>query len=902
MKQLAGPTSDSADPVGAGPTADALLDAVPDPTFLLDDRWRVVTANVAARDLLGPAAAAAAEVDGFWHAFPDAAEPSRQRLYRAALAAGGPLARFDQFLADRNAWFAVRCRAMPGGRLLVTFTDVTELRRSDADLAEREQRYRLIFEQSPLPIFVYDVGSKQITIVNDAMVAQYGYARGELIGMNVFELCRPDEAPWAKALVASYTPGTASQSLQLHHRRADGSTYPVIVTSHGFVVAGRAVRVALVVDMTERDRSERDLRESEQKYRSLIETAEGIVVGLDLDHRINEWNEAAERVSGYGRAEVLGRNYYDLFLPAEIRPAVDAESARIVGGTATRGFEGVLLTRDGQRRTILWNAHRQTDPEGNAVGQVAVGQDITDRKRAEDALRTSEQLHRTLGDAMPQLMWTLSPDGAFEYVNARFADFTGLTVVDLARLGDVDAGWAAFVHPDDLASLIDRFRQDRVAVAAGEMEVRWCGGRQCTEDGHWFLVRTAPQTDPDGRVIRWVGTATDVDELKRTHADLRRAKEAAEQANEAKDQFLAVLSHELRTPLTPVLLTASALQVDPGLDPDVREAVAMIVEQVELEAKLIDDLLDLTRIARGKFLLNLQRLDGHDLVRRAIEVCRATIDAAGVALAVEMAATDRDLSADPTRIQQVLCNLLANGAKFTPRGGRVTVRTRTEPSGSAAGPRAHFVVEVSDTGVGIDPEALPRIFNAFEQGERSITRRFGGLGLGLTIGRTIADMHGGSLTAASAGKDRGATLTLSLPLATAPTPAPVVAQQPVPPVRRLKVLLVDDHVPTLRMMTRLIQSLGHDVRAADSAATALDMARADCPDLLISDIGMPGRSGWSLLADVRAACPTAPIAMAVSGYGTDDDVRRSHSAGFARHLVKPIGLDGLRAAIRELMG
>ena len=876
------PMSDPADP----------FDAAPDPALLVDDRWRVVRTNAAARVLLGPAAEAAAGVDGFWRAFPDAAEPSRQRLYRAALTAGGPLARFDQYLADRGVWFAVRCRALPPGRLLVTFTDVTDLHRSDADLAEREQRYRLMFERSPLPIFVYDVQSKHVTMANDAFVAQYGYPRSTLIGMDVFDLCRPDEAQRARDLVASYTPTTGSQNLRLHHRRADGSAFPVIVTSHGFVVAGRAVRAALVVDMTEPDRHERELRQSEQKYRSLIETADSIVIALDPDHRITEWNAAAERVSGYTRDQALGRDYHATFLPRDVRDAVAAESARVTAGTPARGFEGAMVTRAGQRRTILWNAHRTTDPAGVPTGAVAVGQDITDRKRAEDALRASEHLHRTLGDALPQLMWTLTPDGAFEYVNARFTDFTGLTAADLARHGATDAAWAAFVNPDDVAAMTGRWRQDRAAVTAGEMEVRWHGGRAAAD--HWFLVRMAPQTDPAGRVLRWVGTATDVDELKRAQADIQRAKDAAVHANEAKDQFLAVLSHELRTPLTPVLLTASALQVDPALDADTREAVGMIVEQIELEARLIDDLLDLTRIARGKFILNLQRLDGHDLVRRAVEVCRATLDAAGVDLTVDLSADARDLFADPTRVQQVLCNLLANAAKFTPAGGRVALRTAAE--GGA------FVVEVSDTGVGIDPDVLPLIFNAFEQGERSITRRFGGLGLGLTIGRTIADMHGGSLTAASDGKGRGATLTLRLPLAAAPVAAATAAPpRAAPAVRRLRVLLVDDHVPTLRMMSRLVQSLGHDVRAADSAAAALDLARAECPDLLISDIGMPGRSGWSLLADVRAACPRPPVAVAVSGYGTDDDLRRSRTAGFDRHLVKPIGLDDLRKAIHDLM-
>ncbi len=934
------------------PTDDP-FDAAADPAVWVDVDWRVVRANAAARDLIGPAAAAAAEPGGFWHTFPEAADPSRQRLYRVAMA-GGPAARFDQHLyppgrpagPGGGAWYAVRCRAVGrGGRagLLVTFTDVTDLRRSDADLADREQRYRLIFERSPLPIFAYDVATRAVTMANDAAVAQYGHARSDLIGMDATALVAPDDVGPLRALIAAVAPAADVRSLAIRHRRRDGAVFPVESTSHGFTIAGRHVRAVLAVDVTDRDRAEQDLRASEQRYRSLIETTDGIIVGLDAEQRITEWNAAAERVSGYARAEVLGRNYRDLFLPPAFRPAAEAEAARLAGGTPTRGFEAVMVTRDGSRRMLLWNAHRLADAAGRPAGVVAVAQDITDRKRAEDALRASEHLHRTLGDAMPQLMWTMSADGTFEYVNARFTAFTGLAVPDLTHHGTGgaggDAAWAAFVHPDDLPPLLARWTQDRATATAGEMEVRWCrGGGRCDGDGQWFLVRHAPLVDPAGRVVRWVGVATDVDELKRAQADLRHARDAAEHANDAKDQFLAVLSHELRTPLTPILLTASALQVDPALDPDVREAVAMIVEQVELEARLIDDLLDLTRIARGKFNLNLQRLDAHDLFRRAIEVCRSTIDAAGVTLTVDLSAADRGLQADPARLQQVLCNLLNNAAKFTPRGGRLTVRTWNEPGlevrgqasevsgqpseGEAASPAtnppprtpdlqpltsnpsppAALVIEVSDTGVGIEPDALGRIFTAFEQGEQSITRRFGGLGLGLTIGRTIADMHGGSLTAASGGKDRGATLTLRLPVAAPEARPDAPPDAPARPARRLQVLLVDDHVPTLRMMSRLVQSLGHDVRSAESAAAALALARDRCPDLLISDIGMPSQSGWSLLADVHAACPTPPVALAVSGYGANDDLRRSRSAGFARHLVKPIGLTDLRAAIDDLMG
>ncbi|HSV15944.1 MAG TPA: ATP-binding protein, partial [Tepidisphaeraceae bacterium] len=300
-------------------------------------------------------------------------------------------------------------------------------------------------------------------------------------------------------------------------------------------------------------------------------------------------------------------------------------------------------------------------------------------------------------------------------------------------------------------------------------------------------------------------------------------------------------------------------------------------------------------IARSKFLLAMSNVDGHDIVRRSMEVCMPNIEAQGLMFSAELEAKDRQLRADAGRLQQLLSNLLNNAAKFTPTGGRVTLRTRNEDDGRL------FVVEVSDTGVGIDPAVLPRIFNAFEQGERSITRTFGGLGLGLTIGKAIAEMHGGSLTASSEGRGRGATMTLRLPVQVAAKPsADPPASQAAPP-RRVSVLIVEDHAPTLRLMSRLLRSLGHEVRAAASAERAVELATADCPDLLISDIGMPNQSGWWLMQELRKRCPPTMRAIAVSGYGTDDDIQRSRDAGFTEHIVKPIDVQRLQAAIERAM-
>ncbi len=373
----------------------------------------------------------------------------------------------------------------------------------------------------------------------------------------------------------------------------------------------------------------------------------------------------------------------------------------------------------------------------------------------------------------------------------------------------------------------------------------------------------------------------------RLYKSAQQARAESERANRAKDSFLAMLSHELRTPLTPVLTSVLALEQTEDLPEELRASLQMIRRNVELEARLIDDLLDLTRISKGKVQLNLEEVDAHLLLRNALEICQADIEKKNLALRTEFAAENVCLQADPARLQQIFWNLIKNAVKFTPRGGRLQIRTLNLDG--------ELWVEVTDTGLGIDAEMLPKIFNAFEQGDRT---QLGGLGLGLAISKALVETHSGKLTAASAGPDQGATFTAIFPVAKTSANTGQRAH-PSTPVKHkaLRVLLVDDHEDTNRSLTQLLRRRGYYVQPAHSVESALAAAAQEKFDVLVSDIGLPDGSGIELMEKLKNDHPMFGIAL--TGFGMEDDLRRSHDVGFHHHLVKPVDLNRLDALIQQ---
>lgn len=404
-------------------------------------------------------------------------------------------------------------------------------------------------------------------------------------------------------------------------------------------------------------------------------------------------------------------------------------------------------------------------------------------------------------------------------------------------------------------------------------------------------VTISPIKDVTGNVIGASKVARDIGERKRAEEKLQAAKIAAEKASKAKDDFLAQLSHELRTPLTPALVAASYLAEHEDLLPEFREEVIAIWRNVQLEAHLIDDLLDVTRITRGKIEMHHEAVDVHRLVHTAVQIAQKDILEKQIELAIDLRATDHHIWADAVRIQQVFWNLLNNAVKFTPKGGRITVRSSNEGG--------RFVFEISDTGIGIEAERQSRIFEAFDQGELSITREFGGLGLGLTISKTLLDLHGGSITVQSEGKNRGTTFRVFLDLLREPLVVSTDgADGDTTATSSLHLLLVDDHADTRLVLSRLLTKCGHEVTTTDSEQGALKLLESGRFDALISDIGLPDGDGYDLVREAKRGQPLSAIAL--SGYGTEEDVRRSLEAGFDYHLTKPVDLNGLRSLLQKI--
>ncbi len=374
----------------------------------------------------------------------------------------------------------------------------------------------------------------------------------------------------------------------------------------------------------------------------------------------------------------------------------------------------------------------------------------------------------------------------------------------------------------------------------------------------------------------------------RLYRAAQNARTEAEHANSAKDQFLAMLSHELRTPLMPVLTSVLAIENEQALSENVRESLQMIRRNAELEARLIDDLLDLTRISKGKVQLNFEIVDAHKLLRNALEICQEEIEQKRLAFHFDLTARKVRLKADPARLQQIFWNLIKNAVKFTPKGGQLSVRTSNDSTNQ-------LCVEVVDTGVGIDPEALPKIFDAFEQGGST---QLGGLGLGLAISKALVEIHKGTITAESAGRNKGAKFTAFFPTSVEKSDEVAPAASLGTRERQsMRILLVEDHEDTNRSLTNLLRRRGYHVRSAGNLQSALDLSAKEEFDVLISDLGLPDGSGIDLMQTMHSERPLLGIAL--TGFGMEDDIRKSRDAGFKYHLVKPIDPNKLDLLIQE---
>lgn len=552
-------------------------------------------------------------------------------------------------------------------------------------------------------------------------------------------------------------------------------------------------------------------------------------------------------------------------------------------GLEINGLEVDVVFDDGSRRRLLEFASPLFDENGRSRGSVGAFVDVTERAAAEERFRR-------LSDDAPMGIWITGPDHRTVWVNRVWIEFTGLPLE--AHIG---TGWTETVHPDDRRRAIETSFAAFRAMSPLEFE---CRMRRHDGVYRWMLSRGRPLFE-SGRMIGYVGLIVDVTAQHDAALAERSAREEAERANQLKDEFLATLSHELRTPLNAIVGWTHLLRERRDSPELVEQGLDTLERNATLQARLIDDLLDMSRIVTGHVRLEREYVGLQGLIAAVAESVRPDAGQKGIDLLLDLDPHVPAFLGDPARLQQVVWNLLTNAVKFTEAGGTVRV-TLTVDGGNA-------VIAVRDTGSGIDPAFMPHMFERFRQADASTSRRHGGLGIGLSIARHLVELHGGTIRAESAGTGRGATFVVMLPLTPVPEERSPLAidgdEQHLPRLDGLSVLLVEDDLDSQRLFALMLERRGARVRSVSSAAAAVAAIEEAVPDVLVSDIGLPGADGYELIRQVRArggACSRLP-ALALTAFAQKDDRRRAVAAGFQMHLSKPVRPVDLCGAIGRLV-
>ena len=626
--------------------------------------------------------------------------------------------------------------------------------------------------------------------------------------------------------------------------------------------------VGTTQDVTDLKRAEEALRSSGTRFRTLFETmTEGFALneilcdeqGKPCDLRYLEVNPAFERHTGLRAADVVGRTTRELF------PEAESEWFERYGKVALTGEPAHFEAQFGPLGKWFEVSAYRTEPGRFAV----VFFDITERRRAEEALRFSEERFRALLTASSDVVYRMSPDWS-EMWHLRGRDF----------IADTDAPigtWLQkYIHPDDQPHVIAVINDAVRTKSVFQLE-----HRVLRVDGTlgWTFSRAVPMLDAHGDIVEWFGAASDITARKNAEVELEKANALLRETDRRKDEFLGMLSHELRNPLAPIRNAAYILERAPPNGEQAERARGVLRRQSEHLTRLVDDLLDVTRITRGRIALQKSRIDLRDAVLRAADDYRAMIVGRAVAYHTELPDVEVWADADPTRLNQVVANLLHNAAKFTRRGDEVVVSLRRD--GSVA------ELRVRDTGAGIDADLLPRLFEPFVQGDRTLARSDGGLGLGLALVKGIVELHGGDVRVESAGIGRGTEFVVRLPLPGAAAVSTAQSTHVQSANGALRVLVVDDNKDAAESLADLLRMLGHEADVAYDGPSALAKLGKSKPDVVLCDIGMPAMSGYEVAKAVRAGGNRGVRLVALSGYGQADDVKRAIEAGFDAHVAKP---------------
>ncbi|HKQ79987.1 MAG TPA: PAS domain S-box protein [Blastocatellia bacterium] len=635
--------------------------------------------------------------------------------------------------------------------------------------------------------------------------------------------------------------------------------------------------IGMGIDVTRRQKAE-----IAQSYlAAIVESCDDVIVSMSLEGAITSWNKGAEKTFGYSAEEVVGKPIRDL-IPPELAQKEEEILENLRRGKSVEHYETERLRKDGSRIQISATISPIRSAKGEIVGASEIARDITERKREEGILRESEERFRALADSAPVLVWMQDATGCL-FVNHAYLDFLGLD--DAAVIRGYD--WEQYIHPEDREAYISAYMDCLERHAPFEAECRF---RRHDGEYRWMQSVAVPRLTEEGEFLGHTGCTFDVHEA-------RMAASALREADRHKDEFLAMLAHELRNPLAPIRNATEALKRIGPPDPQLEKLRDMIGRQVTHMSRLVDDLLDVSRITRNKIELCKERLELMTVVGRAVETSRPLIDSRKHRLTVSLPPDPVEVEGDLARLSQVISNLLDNAAKYTEEGGNIFL-TSEKVGGQ-------IVISVKDDGVGIPSHILPHVFDLFTQADRSLDRSQGGLGIGLTLVHRLVELHGGNVEAHSAGPGKGSEFVIYLPVvageASKSKPAEPVAADGVTSLRRCRMLVVDDNVDSAESMATLLKLDGHEVRVAYDGPAAVESALAFRPQVVLLDIGLPGLDGYEVARRLRRINETKDMFLiAVTGYGKKEDRVRALTSGFNYHITKPVDPEELDMIIKKL--
>tara|TARA_R110002072_G_scaffold184644_1_gene341158 strand:+ start:11862 stop:15365 length:3504 start_codon:yes stop_codon:yes gene_type:complete len=755
---------------------------------------------------------------------------------------------------------------------LAVTRDITERKRSEATLRENERRFRALTQ-----------ATSDIVFRMNADWSEMGMLEGRAFIDSTTEPSRswldhyihPDDQTEVRKAVQD---SVEKRSLyELEHRviRIDGTLGWI----HSRAVpilddAGNVIEwFGAGTDVTERRQSEEFQHRATQTLLTVIEQSPLGIYLVDGDFKI------AQVSLGAGPAfqnvqPVLGRDFEEV-MHTIWPPKFANEAVRIFRHTLKTGepyvSPGLTEKRKdlGETESYEWQVNRITLADGS-YGVVCYFFDSTRLQQAADALRESEVRFRMLADNMTQLAWTCHHLGECNWYNQRWYEYTGRTFEEMQGWG-----WRQIHHPDHVDRVVEKIQR---AANAGEIWEDTFPLKGKDGQYRWFLSRAVPIRDEEGKIVRWFGTNTDVNELRETQQLLH-------DADRRKDEFLAMLAHELRNPLAPIRSGLDLLAI--ADDDEHRDVVRVMQEQVTHVVRLVDDLLDVSRIMRGKVELRKERIEFQSTVRKAIDAVQDVIESHGHSLSITLPEETVWLEADPVRIVQVLENLLSNATKYMDGSGAIELSAFVKDDS--------LFIQIKDEGIGIDQEFLPNVFELFAQSDRSLDRSKGGLGIGLTLVKQLLEMHGGNIHAESDGLGKGSSFHIELPIASPSEPKDVPMELESDGQAR-RIAVIDDNRGAVLLLSKLFEKLGaHEVHTANDGEAALELIRKVHPEIVLLDIGLPGLSGYEVAAAIREDSQFDDILMvALTGYGQDQDRLKSKTAGFDEHLVKPPSIDQMR--------